>query len=96
MDHGKLRNPKVFIKDKIKNQMIAIARLTLQGLKNSEIMKKLEINRDRFFERKRRIKKEGGMDKIANEEFCFQNRPEQAGLREICRHPNSEYYQAAA
>ena len=59
-------------------------------------MKKLEINRDRFFERKRRIKKEGGMDKIAKEEFCFQNRPEQAGLREICRHPNSEYYQAAA
>ena len=93
---AKLRKPKVFIKDKIKNQMIAIARLTLQGLKNSEIMKKLEINRDRFFERKRRIKKEGGMKKIADEEFCFQNRPEQSSLREICRHPNSEYYQAAA
>lgn len=92
----KLRNPKVFIKDKIKNQMIAIARLTLQGLKNSEIMKKLQINRDRFFERKRRIKKKGGMVKIAKEEFCFQNRPEQSDLREICRHPNSEYYQAAA
>ena len=76
--------------------MIAIARLTLQGLKNSEIMKKLQINRDRFFERKRRIKKEGGMVKIAKEEFCFQNRPEQSDLREICRHPNSEYYQAAA
>ena len=59
-------------------------------------MKKLEINRDRFFERKRRIKKEGGMKKIADEEFCFQNRPEQSDLREICRHPNSEYYQAAA
>lgn len=93
---AKLRKPKVFIKDMIKNQMIAIARLTLQGLKNSEIMEKLEINRDRFFERKRRIQKEGGMKKVADEEFSFKNRPEQSGLREICRHPNSGYYQAAA
>lgn len=90
-----LRKPKVYIKDKIQNQMIAIARLTLKGLKNSEIMKKLGINKDRFFDRKRRINKEGGMKTVADTEFCFKHWPEQKDLKTICPHPNSGYYKTA-
>lgn len=91
----KKRKSKIFLNEKIQNEMIAIARLTLQGLKNSEIMKKLKINKDRFFDRKRRINKEGGMKKIADRQYCFKHWKEQEELKSTCRHPNASYYQAA-
>lgn len=76
---------KKYLGEKIQNQMIAIARLTLYGMKNQEIMKRLHINKDRFYERKRRIRKVlGGMRAVCRLNFDFKHHPEQEWMKETC------------
>lgn len=63
--------------------MIIIAKLIKNGMKNIEIMKLLKMNKDRFYERKRRIRKQGGIDRIASSKFDFTNHPDQKYFTEI-------------
>lgn len=60
--------------EKIKEQMVEIASMMKQGLSNAEMMLRTGLNKDRFFERKRRIQAAGGYLMVAEKGWRFEQK----------------------
>lgn len=60
--------------EKIKEQMVQIANMMKQGLSNAEMMLRTGLNKDRFFERKRRIQAAGGYLMVAEKGWNFEQK----------------------